>query len=65
MEKYNVSITNGYGSGAPKIEATIDGVRYIIDKYELEDALLKAITEKGFTFTKEKSQKIPRLHINL
>jgi hypothetical protein len=56
---------NGYGGTAPKIEATIDGNRYIIEKEELEEYLLKAIEEKGVTFTQEKAQKIPRVHINL
>jgi hypothetical protein len=62
-EPVAVSIGHGYG-GAIKIEATVDGIRYIIEREYIIALLEEMILEKGYTAYKKKHQVIPRLEIN-
>jgi hypothetical protein len=61
-EPVAVSICHGYG-GAIKVEATVDGIRYIIEREHIVDLLEDMILEKGYTAYKKKHQVIPRLEI--
>ena len=62
-EPVAVSIGHGYG-GAIKIEAVVDGIRYIMEREHIVDLLEDMILEKVYTAYKKKHQVIPRLEIN-
>lgn len=62
-EPVAVYIGHGYG-GAIKIEATVDGIRYIMEREHIIDLLEDMILAKGYTAYKKKHQVIPRLEIN-
>jgi len=61
-EPVRVSIAHGYG-GAIKIEAIVDGIRYIVEREYLIALLEEMILEKGYTAYKKKHQVVPRLEI--
>ena len=61
-EPVAVIIGHGYG-GAIKIEAVVDGIRYVIEREHIVDLLEDMILEKGYTAHKKKHQVIPRLEI--
>ena len=62
-EPVAVTIGHGYG-GAIKIEAVVDGIRYIMEREHIVDLLEDMILAKGYTAYKKKHQVIPRLEIN-
>ena len=62
-EPVAVFIGHGY-CGAIKIEAKVDGIRYIVEREYLIALLEEMILEKGYTAYKKKHQVITRLEIN-
>ena len=57
-----VYLGHGYG-GRIKMEAVVDGIRYIIEREYVIALLEDMILEKGYTAYKKKHQVIPRLEI--
>jgi hypothetical protein len=61
-EPVAVTIGHGYG-GVIKIEAIVDGIRYIIEREYIVALLEDMIMEKGYTAYKKTHQVVPRLEI--
>lgn len=63
-QKINIILLNGYNNAPPTINITIDGLKHTLEREELTAYIVNVMEQKGYTTTKTKAQKIPRVHLN-
>lgn len=59
-----IYLSNGYNNAPPTVSIIINDQKHTLERDELEAYILDVMDSKGYTITKTKAQKIPRVHLN-